>query len=471
MEKQTFGIIITTRSFFPSHLVAEAREKIITLLSNKGYGYVMVEEKDTELGAVLSYDDAKTCAKLFKDNAEKISGIIVILPNFGEETGVADCLDLADLDVPVLIQACDDDFDNLGMENRRDAFCGKLSLCNNLYQRGIKFTNTATHTCKLDSVSFSGDIDRFASICSVVGGIKHMRIAALGARPAAFNTVRFSEKILQNHKINVQTIDMSEVIFTAMNMADGPIVDAKIEEIKAYGKVIGGISEKKLKSQAKLCIIIEQFVDRYQCDCSAIQCWDSVQNNYGCATCLAMSMMGEKGKPSACEMDVTGALTMYAFLKATGTAPAYMDWNNNVDDNRNMCITLHCSNFPKSFFKKESIEIGNLDVLATTIGSDKCFGACKAQVAEGPMTFAKISTDDKKGILKLYVGEGEFCDKTINTKGGTALCKIEGLQSLMNYMCENGYEHHVAFVRGHVADVIEEAFGKYIGAEVYRHRG
>lgn len=471
MEKQTFGVIITTRSFFPSHLVAEAREKITKLLTDKNYDYIMVGEDDTEHGAVRSYDEAKVCAELFRSNEDKISGVIVVLPNFGEETGVADCLDLAGLNVPVLVQACDDDFNNLGMDNRRDAFCGKLSLCNNFYQRDIKFTNTTLHTCKIDSDSFAADVDRFAAVCRVVNGIKHVRIAALGARPVAFNTVRYSEKILQKHKINVQTIDMSEVITAAKNVQDDGAVDEKIREIRNYGKIIDGISEEKVGKQAKLCIAIEQFIREYQCDCSAIQCWDSIQNNYGCATCLAMSMMGEKGMPSACEMDVTGALTMYSFLQATGMPPAYMDWNNNVDDKRNMCITLHCSNFPKSFFMKESIEIGNLDVLATTIGADKCFGACKAQVAAGPMTFAKISTDDAKGILKLYVGEGEFLPDAVGTKGGTALCHIEGLQGLMNHLCENGFEHHVAFVRGHVADVIEEAFDKYIGAEVYRHKG
>lgn len=471
MNKQTFGIIVTTRSFFPSHLVAEAREKIFRLLDQKGFGSITVSEKDTALGAVMSYDEAKTCAKLFRENADKISGIIVVLPNFGEETGVAECLDLAALDVPVLIQACDDDFDNLGMANRRDAFCGKLSLCNNLYQRNIKFTNTTTHTCKIDSDEFSKDVDRFAAVCRVVESVKHLRIAALGTRPVAFNTVRFSEKILQAHKIAVQTIDLSEVIFTALNMPDSPTVEDKKQEIKAYGKIIDGVADEKITKQAKLCLAIEQIIGQYQCDCSAIQCWDSIENNYGCATCLAMSMMGEKGKPSACEMDVTGALTMYALQKTTGTPAAYMDWNNNVDDKRNMCITLHCSNFPKSFFQKDEIEIGNLDVLATTIGADKCFGACKAQVAAGPMTFAKISTDDQRGALKLYVGEGEFCPDAIRTKGGTALCKVEGLQNLLHYLCDNGYEHHVAFVRGHVADVLEEAFGKYIGAEVYRHKG
>lgn len=470
MKKQTFGLIITTRSFFPSHLVKTAKEEITKKLTDLGYDYVMVSEKDTDLGAVLSYDEAVTCAKLFKANAEDISGIIVILPNFGEETGVADAIELASLDVPILVQACDDDFDKMGLDNRRDAFCGKLSLCNNLYQRGIKFSTTKTHTCKITSDAFTDDLLNFAAVCRITSGVKNMRIAAIGARPSAFHTVRFSEKILQKHKIGVHTVDMSEIIFTAMNMPTDDTVTVKVAEIKAYGNIPADISDEKILKQAKLCIAMENFVDDNHCQASAVQCWDSVQNNYGCATCLGMSMMGEKGKPSACEMDITGALTMYAFRQAANSAPAYMDWNNNVKDDRDMCICLHCSNFPKSFFGKENIEISNLDVLATTLDVDKCFGACKGQVAAGPMTFAKISTDDTRGVLKLYVGEGEFLADKVDTKGGVANCRVGGLQDLLHYMCDNGYEHHVSFVRGHVADAMAEAFGKYIGAEVYRHK-
>ena len=202
---------------------------------------------------------------------------------------------------------------------------------------------------------------------------------------------------------------------------------------------------------------------------SSIECWDSIQNNYGCATCLAMSMMGDKGMPSSCELDVTGAVTMYAMRLATGQGPAYLDWNNNWGDDRDCCVSLHCSNFPKSFFQKP-IEISNLDVLGTTIGADKCFGACKAQVAAGPMTFAKITTDDKNGKIKCYVGEGDFRDDPIPTKGGLALCHVEGLQDLMHYICNNGFEHHFAICRGHVADILEEALGNYMGFEVHRHK-
>ena len=471
MKKTVFGVIVTTRSFFPSHLVETAREQIQSLLKKKGFGCVMVPADATQYGAVRTYEEARVCAGLFRAHADEIDGIICVLPNFGEELGVAEAIDLAGLHVPVLVQADSDDFEKLDMANRRDAFCGKISLCNNLYQRGIPFTNTALHTCSICSEAFSADVDRFAAVCRVVNGLRGSRIAMLGARPVAFNTVRFSEKILQKYKISVQTMDMSEVIARAENWADSDSIREKEKEIAAYGKIAPGISDAKLEKQARLCLAIEDCVDEMECDASSVQCWDSVENNYGCAVCLAMSMLGEKGKPSACESDVTGAVSMLAAYLATGTSPALMDWNNNIRDEKDQCICLHCSNFPKSFFGTRDIEIECLDVLGSTLGKENCFGACKGQVAPGDMTFLRITTDDVKGEMKMYVGEGRFGNEEIPTKGGVAHCCVDGLQELMRYICKNGFEHHVCFVRGHVADILEEAMGTYFGIEVYRHRG
>ena len=469
-ERQCFGVIVSTRSFFPSHLVKSAREGIVKKLEEMGFDYVMCNENETNLGAVLSFEEAKTCASLFNANRDKISGILMILPNFGEELGIAEAIDRAGLNVPILVQACDDDFDKLDMANRRDAFCGKLSVCNNLYQRGIPYSLTHLHSCAIDSPEFTADLEQFAAVCRIVRGIRYARIASIGARPVAFNTVRYSEKILQQLKVSVQTIDLSELIYNALHYQDKNKVDEKIKEIKNHGTIPPIITEEKIEKQARLCLAMEEMVDFYQCDASAIQCWDSLQQSYGCAACLGMSMMGDKGKPSACESDVTGALTMLACAKASGTAPAYMDWNNNIRDQRDSCICLHCSNFPKSFFGSP-IEIENLDVLGSVLGAEKCFGACKGQVAPGPMTFAKISTDDRRGVLKLYVGEGKFTSEPLPTKGGLAACHVPGLQDLLRYIAKNGYEHHVCFVRGHYAAALAEAFEVYLGAEVYFHRG
>ena len=469
MKTTTFGVIITNRSFFPAHLVKVERAKILAKLSDKGFNTVILSEDDTPLGAVMTYADAQACAKLFSANRDVIDGILVILPNFGDEVGVSTAIDLARLNVPILVQACDDSLDLMQLENRRDAFCGKLSLCNNLYQRDIKYTVTTQHTCDIDSPEFETDLDSFAAVCRVVRGMRTARIAAIGTRPDAFHTVRFSEKLLQKYGITTAVVDMSEIIFAALDMEVTPQVKAKILEIKTYGKISPSIEESKIILQAKLILTIERWVVEHNCDASAIQCWDSIQNNYGVATCLSMSMMGEKGLPSACEMDVTGALTMYALYLASGNASAYFDWNNNFAADRNKCVSLHCSNFPASFFGHSDFEIGNLGVLGTTLGSDHCFGACKAQIKEGPMTFAKITTDDKNGKIKLYVGEGEFLKDPVKTEGGVAVCSVPDLQGLMGYMTKNGFEHHVAMNRSNVAGVLEEALGNYLGWDVHRH--
>ena len=469
MSRQTFGIIVSTRSFFPSHLVKEAREGISTLLDKLGHAYVMVGEEDTHLGAVINLDEAKKCAALFTEHKSSISGIIVVLPNFGDELGVAEAIDRADLAVPVLVQACSDDFDQLGMEQRRDAFCGKISLCNNLRQRGIPFSLTQSHACALDSPGFVADVERFAAICRVVRGLKNNRIAMLGSRPLAFGSVRFSEKILQRHGISVQTVDLSEVLATAAALDDTVAIAARAEEICTYGRICEGVGKEKITLQARLSIAMEQWVDDLDCQASTVQCWDSLQHNYGCAACLSMSMMGEKGRPSACESDVTGAFSMLAAQLAADSTPALMDWNNNVNDEADRCIALHCANFPKSFFGGTEIEIASLDVLGSTLGSERTFGAVKGQVAPGAMTFVRISTDDTLGVMKMYVGEGEFESGSVDTKGGVALCRVAGLQQLLRHICQEGFEHHVCFVRGHVADVLAEAMGRYMGVAVHRH--
>jgi L-fucose isomerase-like protein len=470
MKKTTFGLIIGTRGFFNPDLASRGRKELIAVLEEMGFDYVVLSEEDTRLGLVETMDDAKKCAKLFRQNYEKIDGVIVCLPNFGDEIGAVAALDIAKLDVPVLIQASDDDLDKLDLDNRRDSFCGKLSVCNNLYQYKIPFTNTSLHTYAINSENFRQDLLYFSSVCRVVKGLKTARLAQIGTRPAAFQTVRYSEKLLQDYGITVIPVDLSEIISAANSIDDeSDFLKMKIDEIKKYGSIPANIRVENIIKSAKLYLALERFINENNCVAGAMQCWTSIQENYGCAACLPMSMLGNKGIPMACETDIMGALTMYAMYLASGEPSGYLDWNNNFGDDRNKCINFHCSNFPEKFISRE-FEISNLDILGKAIGYDKCFGACKGNIAAGQMTFAKISTDDSFGVIKSYFGEGEFTDDHIESTGGIAVCKINNLQALMNYLCVNGFEHHVAMNRSKIASVLNEAFDNYMGWETYWHK-
>lgn len=472
MMATTFGIIVGTRGFFNPKLAEEGRKNLLSFLDKKGYKYVIVGENDTPHGAIETYEDAEICAKLFRENHEIIDGVIVSLPNFGDELGVVNTLNIAKIDAPILVQACDDDLDKMDISHRRDSFCGKLSVCNNLHQYKIKFTNTSLHTYPIESEIFEKDLEFFSKVCKVVKGIKTARLAQIGTRPAPFQTVRYSEKLLQNSGITVIPVDLSEIIFDAKKISNNlPQVKAKVAEIKQYGNVADYIKEEAIIKSAKLNLVIKKFMKDNRCVAGAIQCWSSIQNNYGCATCLPMSMMGEEGFPMACETDITGALSMYALNLASSEPSGYLDWNNNYLDDRNKCINIHCSNYPRSFIGKgKDFEISNLDVLGNSVGYDICFGACKAQVASGPLTYAKISTDDNAGIIKVYFGEGEFTDDPVNTPGGSAVCKLKDLQGLMDLICKNGFEHHVAMNRSYCAAILNEAFENYLGWKTFWHK-
>lgn len=465
---QTFGVIIATRNIFNFQLAVDSRKKVLNKLTSMGFGYVILPENETPTGNIEGYEDALKCAQFFRLNSEIIDGIIVVLPNFGDELGVVNTIKMSGLNVPILVQACDDDNDKVDVKSRRDAFCGKLSVCNNLFQYGIKFTDTKYHTYRLDSKEFTIDINKFAAVCRIVKGMKGLRVGAIGTRPIGFQTMRYSEKILQKADITVVPVDMSEILAAAEKIDENaPEVLQKANDIQAYGTCTI-LHKGQITRQARFGLAVERWIEENDIDISAIQCWESIEKNFGCAACVTMSMMGEKLMPSACEVDVAGTIGMYALALAANKPSALLDWNNNFAEERNKVVCTHCSNYPKSFFEND-IEIGSLDILGTVLGQEGTFGAVKGKVAPGDMTYFRISTDDTKGKIKTYLGEGKITDDPYGMDGGIAVCEIPNLQILMKYMCKNGFEHHVGMVRGHVAEILEEAIGNYLGWEIYKH--
>lgn len=375
---------------------------------------------------------------------------------------------MADLNVPILVQACDDENDKVDLDSRRDAFCGKISVCNNLYQYGIPFTDTTLHTYSIYSELLAKDINKFAGICRVVNGLRHARIGAIGARPAGFQTVRASEKLLQKSGITVVPVDLSEILGAARKIEDTDVeLLKKLEEIKCYAVVPKEYNDK-LVLQAKFGVAVERWIEANQIDAVAVQCWDSLEQNYGCAACVTMSMLGEKLLPAACEVDIAGAVSMYALTLAAQCQSALLDWNNNFAEDRNKCVCTHCGNFPKSFVRND-LKLGTLGVLGRTLGKVNTFGAVYGKVTKGDFTFFRISTDDTKGVIKAYLGTGEITDDPYGMDGCIAVTKVDNLQILMKHICKNGFEHHVAMVRNDVKDILNEAIEGYLGWNLYVH--
>ena len=466
-KRSTLAVIYGNRDIFPDQLVTEAREDIVEVFAKLGIKAIQLGENDSKLGGVETHNDARKCAELFRKHADEIDGVLVCLPNFGDEKGVADTLKMSRLNVPVLIQGYPDDLKQLSPARRRDSFCGKISVCNNLVQAGIKFSLTGKHVCHPTSPGFEVDLQKFLGVCRVVNGVRGVRLGAVGARPGAFNTVRYSEKILERHGISVTTVDLSEIIGKANKLdASVPSVVSKLKEIQGYAPA-PGVPSDKLVQMAKMGVTLTEWMDVNHLDATAIQCWTSVQENYGCNVCTLMSMMSEKFMPSACEVDVTGVLTMYAMQLAGGTPAALVDWNNNYADDDNKCVLFHCGNWAKSFLP--DIKISTAPILGSILGVENTYGALDGRSPAGPLTYGRITTADNEGGIRCYVGEGQLTNDPLDTFGNRAVAHVPNLQNVLRHVCQQGFEHHVVMTVSRSADILVEAFGNYFGWDVTQH--
>jgi L-fucose isomerase-like protein len=466
----TLGVIIGNRGFFPDHLAKTGRKTILEVLKKAGINAIIVGENETNCGAITTMPEVQLCTQLFRQHRDDIDGILITLPNFGEETAMADVLKRSNLNVPVLIHAFPDDATRMTIADRRDSFCGKMSIANNLRQYNIPYSLTKLHTVDPTSESFMNDLQKFAAVCRVVRTMRTARIGALGARPMAFKTVRYSEKLLEHAGISVETLDLSEAFGRIEKLGDNEAeVQTKLATIQKYAKT-ANVPNASLLKMSKLGVVLDRWMADSALDATAIQCWTSMEEYFGVVPCTIMSMASNGLIPSACETDVAGTVAMLAMAMASGRPSALVDWNNNYGDDPDKGVVFHCSNLPKDVFIDDIPVMNYQEIIAGTVGIDSTYGTIYGRVKENPFTYLRVSTDDVEGRIKAYVGEGVFTNDPLDTFGGYGVIKVPHFQDLLTYICENGYEHHVSINQTRVAAAIHEAFNKYLGWQTYLHQ-
>ncbi len=467
MKKNGLAVIIGNRGLFPGSLAEKGRKEIVSVLKKQGVNPIILPKESTKYGAIENLNEAKKCAAFFRENRESINGILVSLPNFGDERAIADTIKMSELNVPVLVQAFPDELKQMGVDKRRDSFCGKFSVCNNLKYYGIPFSLTKRHTVAPSSKDFIRDLSWFTGVCRVVKGLRHARIGVIGARTTPFKTVRYSERLLEESGISVETIDFSEIIIAVKKLRDSDQeVNSKLKALTAYCST-KGMSQLSLLKMAKLGVVLEKWIKENEINACTIQCWSAMQDALGIFPCTIMSMLNNSLLPCACEVDVMGAVAMYALQLASALPSGLFDWNNNYGDDPDKLVLFHCSSLPKRMLK--SIRMSYNAIAAREVGRENSYGTCIGRVKSGPMTFLRISTEDTTGTIIACVGEGKFTDDPLKTFGGVGVAKINKLQELLQFLCKNGFEHHIAVSQSQVSDILFEAMDNYFGWDIYKH--
>ena len=355
MKKITFAILFGNRGFFPGSVIAAAREEMCEAVARAGAEALCMDASLTRYGAIETREEGEIFADFLKAHEGEYDGLIICLPNFGDENGIKEAI--KDVKVPILLQAYPDELDKLDFAHRRDAFCGRLGLCAVLKQMGVRFVSGSTFTAHPLSEGFHKDLTSFVSTCRIVRKLRHARVGVIGARTTAFKSVRFDEGALEARGVDVETLDLTQVYDKIKAIKDD---DARLA---AWEQSIGELSDTcdapayAILNQCKLGVALEEIVSEMKLDALAIRCWSELQYEYKIAPCTVMGVLNKRQIPVVCETDVTNAPAMLALAMASYTGVGCLDVNNNYGDDPDKCILFHCGPLPIDLMAQKTCQI------------------------------------------------------------------------------------------------------------------
>jgi L-fucose isomerase-like protein len=460
MTQPTLALYFGNRGFFPEKLVAEARREMQAALGRLGMGSLVLDEGATRFGAVETAEEGRRFAAFLAAHRGEFDGVVLSLPNFGDENGAVAALQ--DCGVPILVQAYPDEIGRMGFEDRRDAFCGKFSIMDVFFQNRIPFTAWRPHVAHPGSPVFAEQLSWFGAVCRVVGGLRRPTIGAIGARTTAFKTVRFDEVALQKHGVTVESLDLSEVFARVRGIEPGsPALRKKHERLAAYTSWTG-VPRDKIDALAKLGVVLDELIEEYRLDGLALRCWIEIEKELGISPCVLLSELNDRGTVAACELDVLNAVAMRALSLASTRPATCLDWNNNYGDATDKCILFHCGPVPQSLMTARGQVIDH-PMFAKSFGAGCGYGCNVGRIAPAAISFASAKTDE--GRLVFYLGEGEFTGDPIEPAffGCAGVAAIDRLQDRLLAIGKQGFRHHVSVTVGHVATPLREAFREYLG--------
>lgn len=462
MKPITFALYFGNRGFFPGELIADARQELAAAVEKAGYGYLMMEESETRYGAVETIAEGEKYAKFLAMHRGEYQGVILCLPNFGDENGAMAAL--RDCGVPILVQAYPDEPGKMDFAHRRDAMCGKLAMCNVLRQNRLPYTIFRPYTVHPSSAAFAAQLEQFAGVCRVVHGLKPLSIGAIGARTTAFKTVRCDEIALQNAGVTLETIDLSEVMMR-MKSVPQDRVDQKVQDYLKI-TVFEGFPQEKLTQIARVGAVVDDLIEEYRLGAVAIRCWNELELLHGIAPCLVLCDLNERGIAAACEVDVSNALMMQAISLAGGKPPMLLDINNNFGEDPDRCILFHCGPVPISLMDGRGMTIEH-KMFAKSFGPGSGVGVNKAKIRPGHYTFGSLKTEN--GKICTFVGEGDLTDEALEPEffGSGVVLHSPHAQDLLEYASRNGYRHHLSLTPGGCAGAVREALENYLGYDVH----
>ena len=459
----TLALFFGNRGFFPGELIAAARNELDGQLQKLGFKTLVMPEGSTRYGAVETLAEGRAYARFLEEHRGEFDGVILCLPNFGDENGAAEAL--KDADVPIYVLAYPDELDKMDFVHRRDAFCGKFSIMDVFCQYDIPFTAWEPHTLSPMEAAFDEEMRQFGAVCRIVKRLKRCRIGAIGARPTAFKTIRFDEVALQKYGITTEVFDNSDLLVKVGKIStDDPLYQARYAAFANYTD-FSGVPAEAMESLVKVSVAMDQFIAENELDAVALRCWSDLQHTLKISPCVVLSELNNRNIPAACELDVGNTVAMIALQAAADDPATILDWNNNYPGDPDGCILFHCGPVPQKLMTAKG-KIVDHPSFAKALGCGNGYGCNVGFIKPGDFTFA--STTTKNGQMCFYSGEGTFTDAPLGEGffGCGGVAHVPGLQSKLRNIGYGGYRHHVSVSFGNWTRALDEALTRYLGYEI-----
>lgn len=454
------ALLLANRGFFPSSVIDGARAALRAVASRFGVELLEPDLSMTRHGAVETTEEGLKYAAFLDKRRGEFDGLIVSLPNFGDENGIKAAI--ADLDVPMLLHAFPDELGAMDFANRRDAFCGKLALSSVLKQMNRPFTSGMPFVMDPASDAFARAFQDFLSICSIVSKMRRVRLGCFGARTTAFKSVRYDEIALERHGVDVETVDLSALIGRIRGIDDAdPRLAAWTSKLEAAMSFAGAPGYARVQL-SKLGVALDGYVREMALDAYAIRCWSELQAELKIAPCAVMGLFNQAGISAACETDVTNAVMMQALSAASGSPAGCLDLNNNYGDDPDKCILFHCGPLPMDLMAEKG-RIEEHKMFVKTQGENCSWGLNVGRVRPGAITLGGLRTEG--GEVQYYVEEAEITEDRVEPGffGTPGVMRLPGLQEKLMHISEAGFRHHAIITRGHHMRAVYEGLTKYLG--------
>ncbi|MBR6725411.1 MAG: hypothetical protein IKL81_00300 [Clostridia bacterium] len=457
-----FALYFGNRGFMPAELIEGAREDMVKAVTDAGHEYLIMDKDATRYGAVETRDEGRLYHDWLKSHEGEYDGVILCMPIFVDENGAVAALQ--DAGVPILMQAYPDEIGKMDFKHRRDAFCGKFSVTDVFYQYKIPFTVMKPHVVHPLSEKFQENLRDFAAICRVVKGMKRFNLGCIGARTTAFKTVRFDELTMQRYGINVESFDLSELIFFVNQKADDDEkVLAKVKRLESYTNFTK-VPEKNKLTLAKISVVIDEYIENYHLDAITLRCWNEMETILRVCPCVLLSELNDRGIVASCEIDLCSAVCMRAMALASEKPTACLDWNNNYGDDENKVILFHCGPVAQTLMEGPGTVTEHKMFAKGDPGSG--WGSNEGRIAAFDMTMCNCFTED--GKIKIYTSEAKFTGEPIEKEffGCGGVAEIPDLQNKLIKLARGGFKHHTTVGMGHMKYILDEAFNTYLGYEM-----